>query len=266
MYIVPFAFHTSLSESAIKEYECSDKVYVHMETFSTILGSSNSGELVILELKSKYDLGLPIAVTIGGFHSFEDKECVYAPSWIVEHIGCLEHCFSEDKTMCEVSFKRINPSLCSKITIQPFESKLSSYSDPESALRNGLEKYTCIYAYSTIRVLMPDNYELKFSIYDCEPKKSDEPLCIRDVEILVNLLPAKDVIIPIPKLVEPSGGAGSSDTISHETSTDEKSSFCGYTKIEPKSRSKFTPKGYIPFSGVGYTLGNSDKKEEPKKE
>ena len=260
MYIVPFAFHTSLSEDAIKEFECSDKVYVHMETFSTILGSSNSGELVILELKSKYDLGLPIAVTIGGFHSFEDKDCVYGPSWVVEHIGCLENSMSDDKTMCEVSFKRINPSLCSKITLQPFESKLSSYSDPESALRNGLEKYSCIYANSTIRVLMPDNYELKFSIYDCEPKKSDEPLCLRDVEVLVNLLPAKDIIIPESKKIEACGGAGISNKITHET--EETTPFYGYSKIDPKSKSKFAPKGYVPFSGVGYTLGSSNKKEE----
>jgi hypothetical protein len=261
-----------MSEDAIKEYECSDKIYVHMETFSNILGNSNSGELVILEMRSLYDLGLPIAVTIGGFHSDSDKNIIYCPCWIIEHIGCMDYALSDDKTMCEVSLKRNNPSFCSKITIQPFESKLASYDDPENALRNGLEKYTCIYANSTINILMPDNYVLKFSVYDCEPKKSDEPLCIRDVEILVNLLPAKDIKLPIPEAQEkekkeemkeemkPSGGAG---TISHES----ESTFHGYTKFEPKTRSvgKFAPKGYVPFGGVGHTLGGSEKSNKESK-
>ena len=263
MYVLPFAFHPSLSEDAIQEIENSDKIYVHMELFETILGNSNSGELVIIELKSTYDCGLPIAVTIGGFHSFDDKQIVYAPSWIVEHLGLTEHITDDDKTLCEVSHKRIMPSPCAKITIQPFETMLSKYDDPEMALQNGLEKYTCLYANSTISLLMPDKKILKCSIYDCEPKKDFEPLCIRDIELVVNLLPAKDYVVPVPKIDEKQeitavGGAG---TISHSEET-----FHGYTKHDPKSYSKFRPKGYVPFSGTGYRLdGKHEDKHEVKK-
>jgi hypothetical protein len=250
MYVLPFAFHTSLSEDAILELENSDKIYLHMQLFEEILGNSNGGELIILELKSMYDCGLPIAVNIGGFHSFEDKNIIYAPSWIVEHLGVTEHCTDDDKTMCEVSYKRIMPSPCAKITIQPFETLLSKYDDPEMALQTGLEKYTCLYANSTISLLMPDKKILKCSIYDCEPKKDFEPLCIRDIELVVNLLPAKDYIVPVPKVE--TGAVGGAGIISHTETP-----FHGYTKHDPRAR-KFAPKGYVPFGGKGYRLDGKD--------
>jgi len=259
MYVLPYAFHTSLSEDAIQELENSDKIYLHMQLFEEILGNSNSGELIILELKSMYDCGLPIAVNIGGFHSFEDKNIIYTPSWIVEHLGLTEHCTDDDKTMCEVSYRRITPSPCAKITIQPFETRLSKYDDPEMALQTGLEKYSCLYANSTISLLMPDKKILKCSIYECEPKKDFEPLCIRDIELIVNLLPAKDYIVPVPKGDDGSavGGAG----IIRHTETP----FHGYTKHDPKSYSKFAPKGYVPFGGKGHRLdGKDDDKDDDK--
>lgn len=255
MYVLPFAFHTSLSEDAIQELENSDKIYLHMQLFEEILGNSNSGELIILELKSMYDCGLPIAVNIGGFHSFEDKNIIYAPSWIVEHLGLTEHCTDDDKIMCEVSYRRITPSPCAKITIQPFETCLSKYDDPEMALQTGLEKYSCLYANSTISLLMPDKKILKCSIYGCEPKKDFEPLCIRDIELVVNLLPAKDYIVPVPNVE--TGAVGGAGIISH---TEE--AFHGYTKHDPKLSRKVQPKGYVPFSGTGYRL---DGKHEGKK-
>lgn len=257
MYVLPFAFHTSLSEDAIQELENSDKIYLHMQLFEEILGNSTSGELIILELKSMYDCGLPIAVNIGGFHSFEDKHIIYAPSWIVEHLGLTEHCTDDDKTMCEVSYRRITPSPCAKITIQPFETCLSKYDDPEMALQTGLEKYTCLYANSTISLLMPDKKILKCSIYECEPKKDFEPLCIRDIELVVNLLPPKDYVIPVPKVETTGSAIGGAGTITHSEET-----FHGYTKYDPKSYHKFAPKGYVPFGGKGYVLGGKDDDKE----
>jgi hypothetical protein len=242
MYVLPFAFHTSLTESTesvIHEYECGDKIWVHMEQFESIMGHNSSGELIVLELRSLYDCGFPIAVSIGGFHSETDKNIVYAPCWIVDHLGMMEHCTEEDKTLCEVSLKRIMPSPCSKITIQPFITKLSTFDDPEKALQNALEKYTCVYANSTINLLMPDNSILKCSLYDCVPNK-DEPLCIRDIELVVNLLPAKDYIIPVSKSIEEdaAGGAGAGGIIPHSRD----------------SSSKY----FVPFSGKGYKLDGKE--------
>jgi hypothetical protein len=244
MYIIPFAFHTTLTEDVIQEYECSDKIWVHMEKFEEILGNSRSGELIVLEVRSAYDCGLPIAVSIGGFHSFEDKEIVYAPNWIMEHLGLIEHCTNEDKTLCEILVKRIMPSFCSKMTIQPFKTILPSFDDPEKALQNALEKYTCIYGNSTINLIMPDKSILKCSLYECEPKREDEPLCIRDVEIIVNLLPAKDYVVPLPTSVlkhhKNDKDLADNHIVSHEYAS---------------NRQK---KSFIPFSGKGYILGGKE--------
>jgi hypothetical protein len=260
MYAFPFAFHSSLSEDTIRDYECSDKIYVSMETFEKMHQENEmkSGELMIFDLKPLFDSGLKTAVTIGGFHSEGDKNIVYAPSWILEKAGILDSALEMNKDLCLISLTKIQPSSCSKITIQPFISLLHTYSDPEEALKSGLERYVCIYANSTLDLLMPDKKILKMHVQDCVPNKTDEPLCIRDVELFVNLLAPKDVKVEEKKSEAVCGGAGAgagvceSNVISHSSSNE----FSGYTKHNP--RSKFEHKGFVPFGGKGQRLDGKE--------
>ena len=218
--VLPFCYNADITVTP--ELECSNQFYIHYTHFEKMLGDDSSGELLLYELKTPEGtiVGTPI-----GPHS-EGTNYIFVPTWMWDALKG-----SEEEVICML--ERCRPSMASMIALEPHTSDLLKCKDPETALRNAFERYSCIQKGRSYPLQLEDLL-LWITIPAVTPDIK-EHLCIRNVELIVNMLPARDAPLPAPPVLAPAGGAGAPP---------------------PRSVSRFAyPAGFIPFSGTGNSIG-----------
>jgi len=223
--VLPFCYNAEIV--IVPELECSNQFYIHFTHFEKMLGDDSAGELLLYELKTPSGtiVGTPI-----GPHS-DGRNLLFVPTWMWDALKG-----ANEEVVCML--ERCRPSLASMIALEPHTSDLLKCKDPETALRNAFEQYSCIRKGGTYPLQLEDLPNLVWVTIPAVTPAIKEHLCIRNVELIVNMLPARDAPLPIPPVATPAaaatGGAG------HPS----------------RSVSKFAyPKGFVPFSGAGETIG-----------
>jgi hypothetical protein len=172
--LYPLLFNETLTDDVINSGECGDGIYVSENRFRLFMGGGAGTEADALVVISINCGDRTVNTFIKGTHT-EAPECVFAPSWICNVLGC-----SGGET---VELGRAYPSIGSKITIKPHTSGYSLLEDPVSELRNAFENYSCLSAGLDIPLTVAGE-TLVVSIIDVG---SDGPICIRGVELEVEI-------------------------------------------------------------------------------
>ena len=222
--ILPFCY------ANIAPTEASNQFYIHSKYFEKMVGDCSEGELLLYELKSPDGtiVGTPI-----GPHS-EGENYIFVPTWMWDALKG-----ADEEVICMI--ERCRPSMAAMIALEPHTSDLLKCKDPETALRNAFEQYSCIRKGGTYPLQLEDLPELVWVTIPAVTPDIKQHLCIRNVELIVNMLPARDAPLPPPPIIAPpaaeltaaSGGAGST----------------------PPTFNRYHVKGFVPFSGVGNILG-----------
>jgi hypothetical protein len=187
------------------------------------------GELHLYELKSP--AGTIVASPIGPH--FEDSTILYVPTWMWDALKDP----ADDAVVCVL--ERCRPSMASMIALEPHTSNLLKCKDPESALRNAFERYSCIQKGCTYPLQLEDLPDPLWVTIPAVTPDRPEPLCIRNVELTVNMLPARDAPLPVP----PVAAAAPAAVVLPPAAA-------------ARSVSRFAhPAGFVPFSGTGNTIG-----------
>jgi hypothetical protein len=217
--VLPFCFNAELALTP--ELECSNQFYIHFTHFEKMLEGDSAGELLLYEIKTSEGtiVGTPI-----GPHS-EGNNYIFVPTWMWDALKG-----SEEEVMCML--ERCRPSMASMIALEPHTSDMLKCKDPETALRNAFERYSCIRKGGTYPLQLEDL--LIWVTIPAVTPDINEHLCIRNVELIVNMLPARDAPLPLPPVAAPAAAAAAA----------------------PRSVSRFAyPAGFIPFSGTGNSIG-----------
>ena len=226
--ILPFCYHPSLELTP--ELEASNGFYIHSKYFGTVVGEGSAGDLLLYELKTP--LGTLVGTPIGP-HS-DGETILYIPDWMWNQLH------TEDG-FCML--ERCYPSMASLIALEPHTSDLLKCKDPRSALSNALERYSCIQKGKSYPLQLEDLPTLWITIPVTVPKTT-EPLCIRGVELNIDMLPARDAPLPVP----PSNSAAASAP----TSAPVEATVEPTVVATPKTVGRFQ-KNY--FIGSGNVLG-----------
>ena len=188
-----------LSDDDIAMYECSDKLWLSKRSFEYWLTRSDVGVATILKLKNG------VEQTVVGLaykpHSNDDEhDTVYAPQWICDMLDCDNE---------NISVERYEPSLCTGLTILPHTSDHIRAQDPQEFLRDAFEAYTCIQEGMTLQLWVINDetkvgHPFTITVTSTRPL-ANEPLCIRNCEVELELLPPLDLpIVPLkPPTPEP---------------------------------------------------------------
>jgi hypothetical protein len=217
------------------ELEASNGFYISSKYFGSILGEGSAGELCLYELKTP--LGTLVGTPIGP-HS-DEETILYIPDWMwtqlhIEDGFCmLERCY---------------PSMASLIAIEPHTSDLLKCKDPRSALSNALERYSCIQKGKSYPLQLEDLPDLLWITIPVTVPETTAPLCIRGVELNIDMLPARDAPLPIP----PSNSAAASAAASASTVAPVEATVEATSVAKPKPVGRFQ-KNY--FIGSGNVLG-----------
>jgi len=223
--ILPFCYHPSLELTP--ELEASNGFYIHSKYFDT-LGEGAAGELLLYELKTPLGtlVGTPIGPHIDG------ETILYIPDWMWTQLH------TEDG-FCML--ERCYPSMASLIALEPHTSELLKCKDPRTALSNALERYSCIQKGKSYPLQLEDLPTLWITIPVTIPDTKD-PLCIRGIELSIDMLPARDAPLPLPPTTS-SNSAAASAPVEPEASV---------ASVKPKPVGRFQ-KNY--FTGPGNVLG-----------
>jgi len=222
--VLPFCYNAEIVLT--QNLECSNKFYIHFTHFEKMVGDDSSGELLLYELKTPEGIivGTPIEPHLDG------ANILFVPTWMWDALKG-----ADEEVVCML--ERCRPSMASMIALEPHTSDMLKCKDPETALRNAFEQYSCIQKGGTYPLQLEDL--LVWVTIPAVTPDVKEHLCIRNVELIVNMLPARDAPLPIPPTVAPVvavGGAGGPPP--------------------QRSVSRFAhPTGFIPFSGTGNTIG-----------
>jgi hypothetical protein len=84
----------------------------------------------------------------------------------------------------DIIVRKIQPSLCTRVTLQPFTSDHVSAENPQELLRDAFERYTCLSVGDQVSLWI--GYPVQAIITALEPPLG-EPLCIRNCEIELDL-------------------------------------------------------------------------------
>jgi len=230
--IRPFCYSSSIDLTP--ELEASNGFYIPSKYFDKILGEGSAGELLLYELKT------PIGTRVGtpiGPHSDEDN-IIYISDWMWNQL------YTEDG-YCML--ERCYPSIASLIALEPHTSDLLKCKDPKTALSNALERYSCIQKGGTYPLQLEDLPNLLWITIPVIIPDTKEFLCIRGVELSIDMLPARDAPLPAPPTTNSAAAAEESTTTSTNSASASKA----------KSVTRFPQKSY--FSGTGYVLGTGEK-------
>jgi len=172
--LYPLLFNEALTDDIINTGECGDGIYVSENRFRLFMeGGATTDEEALTVIAVKCG-GRSVNTFIKGTHT-EAPECVFAPSWICNILGC-----NGGET---IELGRSYPSIGSKITIKPHTSGYSLLDDPVSELRNAFENYSCLSAGLDIPLNVAGE-TLVVSILDVG---TEGPICIRGVELEVEI-------------------------------------------------------------------------------
>jgi len=186
--IYPLCFNEHIFESEIESRETSDGVYLSIGRFGAFMRDDDD-TVVVLQLTCG---DRTIYAHICGSHG-DDEGIIYAPSWMCALLRCTG---GE-----EIELKQCNPSLGTKITIQPHTSGYATLEDPVAALRDAFENYTCLMSGIDIPLTV-GGANLIVSIVDTG---MEGPVCIRGVELEVEIQTPLDA--PEPPAFEPAAPA-----------------------------------------------------------
>jgi hypothetical protein len=180
-----------LTDDDIQRHMCSDRIWLPRTDFETHLGRQEAGAVLVLRLKN--GVGQTVVGTPFGYHN-EGRKDIYIPQWMLEAM---------DYDAENITIEPCTPSLCSRITITPFTSEHITAADPQIYFRDGFESYTCIQR-GLVLPLFCDERMVYVSVDDAIPN-TDEPLCIRDVELELELQRPLDrpPTPPVPEIVVP---------------------------------------------------------------
>lgn len=224
--VLPFCYNAEIV--ILPELECSNKFYIHSKEFEKMVEDDSAGELLLYELKTPEGtiVGSPI-----GPHSDGDN-ILFVPTWMWDALKG-----ADEEVVCIL--ERCRPSMASMIALEPHTSDLLKCKDPETALRDAFEQYSCIRKGGTYPLQLEDL--LVWVTIPAVTPDVKEHLCIRNVELIVNMLPARDAPLPVPPVAAAAAAAATG----------------GAGQPAPRlSVSKFAyPKGFVPFSGAGETIG-----------
>lgn len=246
--ILPFCYNAEITLTP--ELECSNQFFIHSTHFEKLLGDDSSGELLLYELKTSEGtiVGTPI-----GPHS-EGNNYIFVPTWMWDALKGME-----EEVVCML--ERCRLSMASMIALEPHTSDLLKCKDPETALRNAFEQYSCIQKGGTYPLQLEDLPTLVWVTIPAVNPDVKEPLCIRNVELIVNMLPARDAPLPAPPVLAAAAPTSTTSTAATAAATSAASAAASPTTAAgggPPKRmvSRFAyPKGFNPFSGTGNILG-----------
>lgn len=185
-------FFDSLTDDDIQRHNCSDRIWLPRTDFERHMGRQEAGSLLVLKLINGVEqtvVGTPF-----GYHN-DGPNQIYVPQWMLE---VLEY---DTDT---IRIEPCTPSLCSRIRIVPFTSEYLTAEDPQIYFRDGFEAYTCIQR-GQVLPLFCNGMPVSVSVADTIPN-TDEPLCIRDVELELELerpldrpeTPPPPIFVPSP--------------------------------------------------------------------
>ena len=177
MRVAPILYMEHLTDEQISEYECSDRIWLHQEEFEHWL--SEPGVVSILRLTNGVE-----QFAIGSVYNvhYNDPEVIYIPSWMCARL-------TEDDT---VQIERFQPSLCTGLTLQPHTSDHLTLEDPVTVLRDAFENYSCLMPGMEIPLWIGS--KMYVTISELQPI-ANTPLCIRNCELEIDLLPPYDLAI-----------------------------------------------------------------------
>lgn len=191
MNIEPIFYLEHLTDEEITTYECSDRIWLPKREFEKQLEQTQPGIVSIIKLTNAVEqsvVGSPYSR-----HYNTSENTIYVPSWMYK-------CLDGDTT--EITLTRVEPGLCTKLTVQPYTSEHLRCDDPLEALRDAFEKYTCIQSGTTIPLLI-GNSTVQVDINLTEPL-NDVPLCIRNGTLDLELLRPLDYPATPPMTPRPS--------------------------------------------------------------
>jgi hypothetical protein len=172
MRILPLIYLEHLTEEEIDEHECSDRVWLPSREFERYMQESEPGVVALFRIVNSVEQS--VVGTLYNPHT-EDTDTMYMPRWM---ISCLD---LDDSVTLEL----VQPSLCTRIVLQPHTSEHIHAEDPQELLRDAFERYTCVTSGSTIPLWVGTTMEV--TIVSVFPE-SNAPLCIRNCEIELELL------------------------------------------------------------------------------
>jgi hypothetical protein len=185
MRILPHIYNSALNESELKKAECSDRLYVSQHTFSNYMEDSDEGTTVCLVLKNGVDQVL--TGCLFGVHD-DDNDLVYVPSWMYHEL---------DMDDTHVSLERAALGLCTGLMVQPHSSEHTCVENPLELLQHAFEYYTTLTSGATIPLYLPDDKSMMVTVLEVRPM-SQEPRCLRNGEIELELMRPLDMPLPVP--------------------------------------------------------------------
>jgi len=121
-------------------------------------------------------LGSPYAIHHG------NPNTLFVPSWMIRELDLdNEHCRLE----------RVEPSMCTGLTLQPHTSEHLSAEDPQELLRDAFEQYSCLTPGTTVPLWI-ETHQITVTIVQLSPTPNTT-LCIRNCELTLDLLRPLDM-------------------------------------------------------------------------
>jgi hypothetical protein len=184
MKLLPLMYLDILDDTAIQQHSCSDRIWLPRAAFERWIHPTEAGTVTLLQLQNRLDQSV-IGCVFGVHHG--DEDTIYAPKWMYDALDFdTEH----------IELTRVTPSLCTGLTLQPHTSDHIRAVDPQEFLRNGFEQYSVLYPGQHIDLWVGDNQVVTCTIIQLQPM--NEPLAIRNCELVLDLLPPLDLPIPAP--------------------------------------------------------------------
>ena len=221
--------------------EATNQVTISRARFRDVMEATSEGELPIYELVTPRGR---IPVSFRGTHS-DGVHILYVPEWIW---NALKE--ESDDVVCVM--EPIKPSMACMIALEPHTSDLLKCKDPETALRNAFEQYTCIRKGASYPLQLEDLPTVLWVTIPKTAPDSSDSLCIQNVELVVDMLPARDAPPPPPPPEPPValGGGGGPPTVLSAPLEGNKPT------ASVRKFGQYHKAGFVPFpEGKGNILG-----------
>jgi len=193
MNVLPLLFLEALTEDEIEQQECSDRIWMSPDQFRVW---TENAEGVANIVRIQNSLGHSVLGTPHAIHHGPPKT-LFIPSWMIQELTeDTEHCILE----------RAEPGMCTGFVLQPHTSEHLAFADPQEALRDAFEQYSCLTPGTTIPIWI-GTHTMTVSIAQMSPTP-DTTLCIRNCELTLELLRPLDMPEEKEEPVSVVAGAG----------------------------------------------------------
>lgn len=206
MRLFPLLYNENLSEADVEELNCSDHIWISNDLFRQYMETAEPGIAVIVRLSN---FGQSAFAAVYSTHS-NDDDIIYVPHWMYRKL---------DYDTDDVNIERVMPNLCTRLLLQPHTSDHLKCADPQEALRDAFEAYSCLEKGDTIPIWLGGK-AVDVTLQGLEPaEQATQPLCIRNCEIELELLPPLDMPLPPPPAPAPTPAPAPPDpsTAPHNT-------------------------------------------------